>query len=466
VALHSFHERERLRDRLEWVEAADEKSGMKKRTAGRAVVTSLTGFTRDESRQISELMMGFVHSPQCAGPMRQALSEIFGDIAALAEDVRIAAQSESCQSAFHTWFMFDRPITEDGHTLVDVFLTDESFRLTRGQRRYLERMRASHLRPYEVCSVELDEGLVLRDLWNNEIVHVWERAATHYAQPRSALFARVIQGPNGGLEMHGLLSVQRADIYDQVRWFKMMHRASSEKNTALPDSQFFKEMTPTILRGWLESFRTPPRRRHSPPRKKKTKSTARILQLKITLEGVRPKIWRRLLVTERMTLVSLSKAIERVMGWESYHAHEFDIAGVSYGKPDPDYPSDTRNEQERRLEDFDLGKGSAFVYRYDFGDNWHHRVVVEKVLEAEPGASYPACIDGSQACPPEDVGGTSGYAEFRRILRTPNHPVHERYKEWSRRGRRNFDPDAFDVGAANKGLSPRVVVPLPNKPLE
>lgn len=433
---------------------------MTKRTPHRATVISLTGFTREESREISALMMSYAHGEQFSAMMSKAISEVFGDLQALTEEVRIAAESESCQSVFHTWFMFDRATTRDGDRFVDVFLNGQPFRLTRGQRAYLGRMRASHLRPYEVHSVELNEGLVLRDLWNGTIVRVRERAATHYARAGATLFARVIEGPDGALEIHGLLSMQRADMDHEMHWLSIMHRAASEKNATLSESSFFKEMTPLILQSWLESFQTPPRRRRLlPSEKKKAKAPERILQLKIALEGVRPQVWRRLLVPERMTLVALGKAIERVMGWESYHLHEFEIAGVSYGAPDSEYPSDTRNERGRRLTDFDLVKGSAFVYRYDFGDDWHHRIVVEKVLDPQPGAPYPRCVDGAQACPPEDVGGTRGYAEFRRILRTPAHQDHEHHKQWSRRGRRDFDPDLFDVEEVNEGLSNRVLVP-------
>jgi hypothetical protein len=46
-----------------------------------------------------------------------------------------------------------------------------------------------------------------------------------------------------------------------------------------------------------------------------------------------------------------------------------------------------------------------FRYEYDFGDNWRHEVVIEKLLPIEAGIRYPKCIGGARACPPEDVGG-------------------------------------------------------------
>jgi len=340
-----------------------------------------------------------------------------------------------------------------------VFLGDGSLGLTRGQRRYLEQMRSSHMRPYEVQEVYVDAALVLRDLWNDEVAHVNERVASHYARPGTTLFARVIQGPDGEREMHGVTSFPRVEMLDLVHHLKLMHRAMREKRYDLSDQEFFKDMMPSVQRIWLASFRSPPPKRRTSPPEQRIPSGDRILQLKIALEDVRPQVWRRLLVPERMTLGTLSKTLERVMGWESYHLHEFEIDGISYGVPDPDYPSDVRNERGRKLAHFDFAAGSCFVYRYDFGDGWRHRVRVEQVLEPERSARYPVCIAGSRACPPEDVGGTSRDAEFLRVLRSPKHEEHEHFREWSRRCGRDFDPKAFDVEEANAKLRARVLLP-------
>ncbi len=424
--------------------------------SGAGSVARLAAFTRAESERVIDLMMGFAHSAQCAGPMQQAMFEIVGDAGCPTEDVRIVTASEEFESVFHTWFMFDRPITEDGHTLVDVFLEGDSFGLSRGERRFLERMRESHLRPYEVREVRGDSGLLLWDLWRDESVEVNDRVASYYAHAGGTICARVVHGPQGEREMHGLVSFPRAEMEALLSRLRLMHGALSEKRHGLSDREFFKAMAPLIQRSWLESFRSPSRNRGSDARGARTRAGDRILQVKVALQKVRPQVWRRLLVPERMTLGTLSKTILKAMGWEDYHLHDFEIDGISYGVPDPEYPDDTRNERGRKLSDFDFAEGASFKYRYDFGDNWCHRVLVEKVLDPQPGAQYPICVAGARACPPEDVGGAGGYAEFRRVLRNPKHRDHAHFREWSRRDRRDFDPEAFDVEEVNARLRPRV----------
>ena len=87
--------------------------------------------------------------------------------------------------------------------------------------------------------------------------------------------------------------------------------------------------------------------------------------------------------------------------------------------------------------------GSAISYEYDFGDGWEHTVLVEQVETAE-GA--PLVLAGANACPPEDVGGSTGYADFLRVMANPADPQHDRMMVWAGGP---FDPVAFDLGRAN-----------------
>ena len=91
-----------------------------------------------------------------------------------------------------------------------------------------------------------------------------------------------------------------------------------------------------------------------------------------------------------------------------------------------------------------------FTYVYDFGDNWHHTVQVEKVLELEPKVKYPRCVKGSRAGPPEDCGGPWGYGGFLEAIQNPSHEEHEEMLEWVGG---EFDPEAFDLEAVNEELA-------------
>lgn len=175
-------------------------------------------------------------------------------------------------------------------------------------------------------------------------------------------------------------------------------------------------------------------------------------QLKIELLDVTPTVWRRLVVASTIKLPKLHQVFQTVLGWTNSHLHEFVIAGVSYSEPDPYADDEFEHVDETDvLLDLALGMDArAFDYVYDFGDGWHHVVIVESQhIEAKSSASI-SCIAGDNACPPEDVGGPMRYAEFLAALGDPEHEEHESFREWS--GGR-FDPKHVDISAINRALS-------------
>ena len=62
---------------------------------------------------------------------------------------------------------------------------------------------------------------------------------------------------------------------------------------------------------------------------------------------------------------------------------------------------------------------------------------------------FGVCIDGQNACPPEDVGGIPGYAHFLEAITDPAHEEHDSYLDWVGG---SFDPAEFDLGAANAAV--------------
>ncbi|HEX5740043.1 MAG TPA: plasmid pRiA4b ORF-3 family protein [Pilimelia sp.] len=155
----------------------------------------------------------------------------------------------------------------------------------------------------------------------------------------------------------------------------------------------------------------------------------RILHLHVSLTGTAPLVWRRLHVPGGYTLDRVHRVLQYALGWHDCHLHVFDIDGVQYGQPDPHELLDLCDELDFRL-DAVAGEGSRFSYTYDFADWWEHDIAVEAVRDAAPGVRYPLCVDGAHPAPPEEVGGLSGYAEFRAALGDPGHPRHQEVRDW------------------------------------
>lgn len=177
-----------------------------------------------------------------------------------------------------------------------------------------------------------------------------------------------------------------------------------------------------------------------------------VMRLKVTLVGSDPPIWRRI-ETHNCSLATLHDIIQVAMGWEDYHLHRFQIGQRQYGIPDPmdiDFGIRLIDERKVRLSEVIAGAGQRvmFVYEYDFGDGWEHSIKLERTASAEFGIKYPRCTDGKRACPPEDVGGAWGYAEFLEAIADPEHARHEELMEWVG----EFDPEEFSIDDVNRDL--------------
>jgi hypothetical protein len=188
----------------------------------------------------------------------------------------------------------------------------------------------------------------------------------------------------------------------------------------------------------------------------KTESASDIYQIKVTLLGTKPPIWRRLLIPADLTLAQLHNVLQIAMGWEDEHMHEFRVGQRRFGQPEPADPfmrmPRTESERTARLSAV-LGRmGAKMIYAYDFGDSWEHSIVLEKRLAVDPNATYPLCIDGELACPPEDCGGIPGFYDLLDALDDPNHERHEEISDWIGD---EFDPQAFSADSVNRQLTPK-----------
>jgi hypothetical protein len=208
----------------------------------------------------------------------------------------------------------------------------------------------------------------------------------------------------------------------------------------------------------------------------------RIYEVRITLSGSKPLIWRKLAVPSDITLGRLHEVIQIAMGWTDSHLHQFMLQDKSLRKgPEviaqlteagrydeiftatrgirvfvPCRPGFDELDMDGEDEDAATLSGlcpkvkSKLIYEYDFGDGWEHTIEVQKIVEPEPGAQYPVCLAGKKACPPEDCGGVWGYYDLLEAVADQKHENHDDMLEWLGD---DFDPEAFDLDEVNTMLA-------------
>ena len=180
----------------------------------------------------------------------------------------------------------------------------------------------------------------------------------------------------------------------------------------------------------------------------------RLYQFRITLKYISPPIWRRI-QTRDCTLDKLHDRIQNALGWTNSHLHDFRINKKPYGDPwliEEDFQQlGYTNSRVATLSKVvpTSGERFHFEYCYDFGDEWLHDVLFEGCLRATPGQKYPLCVEGERACPPEDVGGASGYRQFLKAIANPRHREHDENLIWVGG---SFDPEQFDPEKATKKM--------------
>jgi hypothetical protein len=174
-----------------------------------------------------------------------------------------------------------------------------------------------------------------------------------------------------------------------------------------------------------------------------------VLQFKVTLLEVTPVVWRRIQLSDLCGFWDLHVAIQDAMGWTDSHLHDFEMNhSIEKGKQHMGIPDDdgfddvyhTLPGWDYRVRDY-LVINEQFIYSYDFGDGWEHRIEYEGLHEKQLDTKYPICITGARACPPEDVGGVPGYERFLEAITTPSHPERQSLLTWVGG---KFDPEKFD----------------------
>jgi hypothetical protein len=256
-------------------------------------------------------------------------------------------------------------------------------------------------------------------------------------------------------DTHKLLAVESADDLEfafsprQVLVASLAIREAIELSSDKDSAQPFWEVAQRISEGIFAALEETAGQDAEDEYRQSQRAPAKVAyQLKITLEGSKPPIWRRVLVAD-CTLGVLHDIVQTAMGWENEHLHQFEFGKESFG--DPEHDLDTDYDETRVLLSELVANGCQKLrYWYDFGDDWWHTIQIEETLEPQPTDKFPLCVKGVGACPPEDCGGIWGYYEYLEAISNPKHKRHAELIEWAGEG---FDANYFDVDEVNQMLA-------------
>ena len=180
------------------------------------------------------------------------------------------------------------------------------------------------------------------------------------------------------------------------------------------------------------------------------RAAPKLYELHVELEDIEPLIWRRILVPGSIKLPKLHDLLQLVMGWSDSHLHSFEVGKKTYSLAHEEMEDLNILDEQKYTLGRVLGESvREFVYEYDFGDSWRHRIKVKPIAQPNTDWFYPLCIAGERGAPPDDVGGVTGYLEFLSAIRNPKHDEHESMLTWIGGA---FDPEGFDLNAINRAL--------------
>ncbi len=223
---------------------------------------------------------------------------------------------------------------------------------------------------------------------------------------------------------------------------------------SLSDAELLKKLVDALNNSGFNPWR-PEQPTLPPPRTERLAYTVRI-----DLLGTRPPIWRRLVVASDVTMEQFHVMIQEAFDWQSYHLHCFEMRRAMDGRFTERLLTkyDIEQEGEKGLAEAEvrldqvLTKPSDQVqYTYDFGDDWVHRIRLEKAEDWQLGATVVQCVAGRRAAPPEDCGGVYGFAAFLDQAAERDWEADESEDDWDWR-MASFNPAHCDLGEINDRL--------------
>ena len=155
---------------------------------------------------------------------------------------------------------------------------------------------------------------------------------------------------------------------------------------------------------------------------------------------------RRLRVPANLSFERLHKLLQTAFGWKNCHLYSFGLfkewSGNYYARPDVElvvesdqYDAYEANPDAKpvagvKLSDY-VPEYTKILYAYDFGDDWHHYIDVERGID-DCEEELPVLLSGEGDAPPEDVGGIGGFAQFLGIIADPAHEDYEHMTQWAK----------------------------------
>lgn len=183
-----------------------------------------------------------------------------------------------------------------------------------------------------------------------------------------------------------------------------------------------------------------------------------VYQLKCKLQHTKPAVFRTFLVDCSINFYELHHILQIVMGWYNCHLFNFKYHDYYLELPnvaDDEYDTFGRfqkvDPRKIILSEFFISPKNSINYTYDFGDNWQHEILLQKIIESnDVSTSLPFCIKGKYACPPEDCGSIPGYYNIIDVMSNPKHREYKSYVEWLGDP---FDMEGFDIDFVNEELN-------------
>jgi hypothetical protein len=162
-------------------------------------------------------------------------------------------------------------------------------------------------------------------------------------------------------------------------------------------------------------------------------SMSKYYQLKVSLIGIQPEIFRTFTLPCNATFFDLHTAIQLACGWGNYHSYLFqnedeeDLAQhyfTEFNESNDDALDDTIPEDvSLKLSSYfqDGNKVGKCFYLYDFQDYWLHSISLQQIVEDET-VFLRKLVDGARCFPPESCGGILGYQELCALKETGKIP--------------------------------------------